>query len=540
MRTTTLLFFVLSIYNLNAQNADTETIDGNNVSGIVADEGYFFNNFQNSTQGYEVPAGAGAGTIYAAGIWAGGLDINGQLHLTAPNGSVAGWRSGPIADNISYGTVAYQNAYSTSIWKVTRQQVDDHIAQYQQGGYTPVAAISDWPGNGDVSMGVADQLAPYVDLNADGVYDPLDGDYPEFPGDQVVYVIQNDESYLPQPNNLGVELHLMFYQFNDNGYLSETTFLNVQAFNRSTTNYYDFKLSIYADFDIGNPTDDYFGSSVTNNMMYAYNGDSYDETIGGTIGYEDNPPCQGIMSLNHTLYAANRFNSFSFFPTAPPTTNLEHWNFMNGLWADGSPMFYGGDGYNAGVSTTSTKIIYPGESDPLGLATWGTIVNGDWGEYNSNGGTPNFPSERQGLMSISPGDFPVATTICADFVFLFNDTDVDPLNNVQNVLNIADALQILYDSSSDFPCGYLVANTPELDPLEFNVFPNPSSGSFSLQLSNGFDPVIVEVRDVTGRLMYSKVTQDELTQIQLDAPAGVYQVSVQSAHSRVTKSIVVQ
>jgi hypothetical protein len=540
MRTTVLLFFILSIYSLSAQNADTETIDGNSVSGVVTDEGYFFNDFQNSTNGYKVPAGTGAGTIYAAGIWAGGLDVNGQLHLTAPNSTLPGWRSGPIADNSSYGTISYQTTYSTSIWKVTKQQVDDHIAQYQQGGYTPVAAISDWPGNGDVSMGVADQLAPFVDLDADGVYEPLDGDYPNFPGDQVVYVIQNDESYLPQPQNLGVELHLMFYQFNDNGYLNETTFLNVRVFNRSTTNYYDFKLSIFADFDIGNPTDDYFGSSVTNNMMYAYNGDNYDEPVGGTIGYEDNPPCQGIMSLNHTLFAANNFHSSAAFPMAPPTTNLEYWHFMNGLWADGSPIFYGGNGYNAGVTTTPTKFIYPGESDPLGLATWGSIIHGDWGEYNANGGSPNFPSDRRGLMSISSGDFLVATTICADFVFLFNDTDVDTHDNVQNVLNIADAVQILYDSNSDFPCGYFTASTLELEPLEFNVFPNPSSGAFTLQLINGFEPVIVQVRDLTGRLLYSKMTQTETTHLQLDVPAGVYQLVVQSAHNSVVKSIVVQ
>lgn len=131
---------------------------------------------------------------------------------------------------------------------------------------------------GDITLGVADQLAPFVDQDGDGVYEPLDGDYPDFSGDEVVYVIQNDESYQPQLDALGIELHLMFYQFNTTGYLGETTFLNVRAFNRSTTSYTDYRQSIYADFDIGNYGDDYFGSSVANNMMYGYNGDLFDKT----------------------------------------------------------------------------------------------------------------------------------------------------------------------------------------------------------------------------------------------------------------------
>ncbi len=532
-----LTIILISTYGFT-QVIHTETLDGNDVNAVISDEGLFINNAQISSHGYEIPAGSGAGTIFGAGIWAGGIDVNGQLHLTAPYYSSAGWRSGPIADNAAYGTTNYQGAYGKSIWKVTRQEVDDHIAQYQQGGYTPVPAIQDWPGNGDVSLGVANQLAPFVDLDGDGIYEPSEGDYPDFPGDQVVYVIQNDESYQPHPQKLGVELHLMFYQFNDNGYMGESTFLNVRTFNRSTTDYYDFKLSIFADFDIGNYSDDYFGTSVTNNMMYAYNGDNFDETSWGAIGYENNPPCQGIMSLNHNLFAANHFYSSGYFPIGAPSTYLEHWHFMNGFWADGSQIFYGGNGYNAGVTTTPTKFIYPGSSDPYGLATGGAIVNDDWGEHNANGGSPNPPGERRGLMSISPGDLLSGTMICADFVFLFDETDTLCFDNVDNVLNIADALQILYDNNpSSFPCGSFTASTNDLEPINVEVFPNPSSGNITIDLNQSAGPVIIEVLDMSGRLVHSETTQTTTTHIQLNVPAGMYQLSVQSAHSKVTKSL---
>jgi hypothetical protein len=41
-----------------------------------------------------------------------------------------------------------------------------------------MAQISAWPGNGDPTRGQDPFLAPFYDENQDGVYDPVDGDYP--------------------------------------------------------------------------------------------------------------------------------------------------------------------------------------------------------------------------------------------------------------------------------------------------------------------------------------------------------------------------
>jgi hypothetical protein len=517
MKTTSLIFFVFLVYNLSAQNE--EVLNGNFVSATISDGPVFFKT-SNGTPGYEIPSGSGNGTIFAASIWAGGQDINGQVHLSAARYISDGWSSGPIADPMYYSSLTYTNTYGSSIWKITRQEVLDHLAQYQQGGYIPIAAIADWPGNGDVSIGVEDQLAPFVDMDGDGLYEPYQGDHPDFIGDEAVYVILNDASN-PVGNYLGAEVHMLFYHFNNNGYMGETTFLNTRIFNRSTTDYYNFRQSIYVSFNVSGVNYDYIGCDSIRNMMYGYSADN--------MSFGQPPACQAVMSLNRPMVASTYFTNGAVFPTTDPNSDWEYWNLMNGNWADGSPMYYGGNAYNAGVTTTPTNFTFTGNP----------FTGAGWHEGNANGGSPNPGEARKGHLTIEHGTFPAGTMVCSDFAFIYDDDDGN-LENVQNVKYIADALQILYDSSSDFPCGYLLADTPELDPLEFNVFPNPSSGSFSLQLSNVFDPVIAEVRDVTGRLMYSKITQDELTQIQLDAPAGVYQVSVQSAHSRVTKSIIVQ
>src|SRR5690606_41439558 len=70
--------------------------------------------------------------------------------------------------------VAICNQYDR-LWSVTKQQVRDFIA-------TGVATrdIREWPGNGDQSRGELPVLAPYEDVNGDGVYIPDSGDYPRY------------------------------------------------------------------------------------------------------------------------------------------------------------------------------------------------------------------------------------------------------------------------------------------------------------------------------------------------------------------------
>lgn len=510
---------------LFAQNM--ESLNGNFVNAGISDNAIFFQEGQNSVASYEIPAGSLRHTIYAAALWVGGLDINGQAHVSGATFTPNGWSSGPVADPMNYNSVSYQNQYASSLWKVTRQEVDDHIAQYQQGGYTPISAISDWPGNGDVVLGVDDQLAPFVDQDGDGVYEPLDGDYPDFPGDEVVYVIVNDAAN-PVGSYLGVEMHMMFYQFNDNGYLGETTFLNTRVFNRSTIDYFDFRQSIYADFDIGNYQDDYIGCDSSRNIMYAYNGDAFDETNGGAAGYGANVPCQGLISLNRDMFSMAYYTNGAVFPTSDPNNDPEFWNYMNGLWADGSTMFYGGNAYNAGVTTTPTHFVFNGNP----------YLGTGWTELNANGGSPNPPEDRRGVMTNVVGDLLSGTMLCSDFAFIYDDDD-GHLENVQNVLYIADALQTLYDASSNFPCAAFTAFTLELEPIEFNVYPNPSQGDITVQLTNSTDPVIIEVRDVTGRLVHSEVSQLQTTQLHMNIPSGIYQVVVQSPHSKVAKSLVI-
>jgi hypothetical protein len=128
----------------------------------------------------------------------GAQDVNGALYMSAvkysAGGSWSAFHGGPISTTQAYNTLAYSNEYHDAIWKVSKAEILDHQANVQNPGYAVPAAIANWPGNGDTSLGIAAQLAPFIDLNGNGLYEPSLGDYPDIRGDEAVYVITNDVS----------------------------------------------------------------------------------------------------------------------------------------------------------------------------------------------------------------------------------------------------------------------------------------------------------------------------------------------------------
>lgn len=61
------------------------------------------------------------------------------------------------------------------------------------------------------------------------------------------------------------------------------------------------------------------------------------------------------------------------------------------------------------------------------------------------------------------------------------------------------------------------------------VYPNPTSGNFSIDLGAVYESVVVTITDVSGRLIDSRtITQTQLLHLNIDEPAGVYIVAIQA------------
>lgn len=437
-----LLFFVVILFYIfsgNTQTVITDKLDANSVKATVSSGPIFFNEPLTLKQGYEFPNGSNKFTVTSGSFWFGGLDSNDTLRssftLFENNTDLF---SGPYSSNESYFDPDYANNYINKIHKVSKSQIIYHIDNYDTPNYIAPDGIKNWPGNGDPSLGVAQDLAPYVDTDLNGEYNPENGDYPCIKGDLTTYVILNDAAvpHSHSQKNADIEVHLIFYQFDTLNYLDSTTFLDVKVINRGQFAFPEFKTALYLDPSIGNPFGNYMGCDTTRNLAYAYNSESFDSGGQGSDAYENNPPAMGAVLLSHDM--AN-FGTFFNTPPVPIVMSDEvFWRHMNSKWHDNTPFYIGGTGHGSHPDATSqtTNYIYSGNP----------FLGTGWSELNIDGnGTANPNDElRRFYTTAEPQAFNPGDKLEYTYAFIAN-MNGDYLENVQNLLGMADSVQNFYD-----------------------------------------------------------------------------------------------
>ncbi len=338
--------------------------------------------------------------LYTEAMWIGGLDSPNNLHqssMTYRQGQ-ADFYPGPIS-NDPQAFHKYNKVY-----KVNLQTLTD----FKNGMTSGIPSeIANWPAHGDTTMGEAYYLAPFVDVNQDGKYDPADGDYPDIKGDEAIYSIFNDAVFRTGGLAMGIEVHTMVYGYNTGGAEDSILYKEYRVINRSDSAYYDTYFSIFADFDLGNSQDDLIGTNISANSIFAYNADSVDE---GPRGFGTRPASCGIRMLQGPPASlsdgidndkdgcvdAVRINGICV-PEDPvagireqillsgsmsyandqtvqgnPNTPMEYNNYSWSLWKNGNNLIIenpsgflnanNGDGYVASNIGTKTMYVFPGNS----------------------------------------------------------------------------------------------------------------------------------------------------------------------------------
>ncbi len=386
----TLLFVVFSFFSLNTFGQVFSSrfgqIDPGNIKARFRNNGTLF--FSSDSQNYfEVPKNSGKTTIYNSSIWMAGKDQNNQIHAgRVTYGQYFDFfQSGPI-DSLTH--IAANNRQWDHVWCIEKASIDQFKISLGTPGYVIPNEILTWPGNG--YYGYSKNLAPYKDLNSNGIYEPRNGEYPDIKGDEFCFIVNNDlrrEILFTNEKALGVEIHTSVYSFNASGYLLNVIFVEYDIINRSLNTYSDFYIGHWSDLDIGNPSDDYVGTDVGRNMIYGYNGDNDDE---GVLGYGLNPPAQGYIFLNKPLSYSMYFNNAAPEPQEDVSNNYEGFLALQGKWRDGNSQTFGGDGYDT-LSTNYANYIFPGTTDPAHPGQ-------DWSEISEG----NLPSDRRVLGSTGP------------------------------------------------------------------------------------------------------------------------------------------
>lgn len=398
----------------------------NNVRCRIMDEGDMWWNPGTNNPVYFVPANGDVNAQFAASLWIGGFDAGNQLKEAAMTYRQNGedfW-AGPIDTNTHIISVSECQNWD-KLFYCTEAEVAAFHAAYPHGtGCNPALVPSDilnWPGSGNAQLYESQTLAPYVDVNGDGVYEPACfGDYPAFDlsgtgncqnelyGDACLWWVINDVGNVHTETGsvpIGLEIRCEAFGYQTNDAINNMTFYHYQIVNRSTFTLYKTYFGFWDDFDLGNGDDNFTGCDVSRNMGYGYSASSYDPpgtgNYAGEPGYLNDPAAVGVVFFqgpkhdpgdNKECYIRGEYIGMArfcyynndFSNQGNPTNQTSYYNYLTGYWIDGTPMTYGKTGYGG---TTPCSYMFPYVPKGSSLSP-GAAVNTDPTFCGTNGVNP--------------------------------------------------------------------------------------------------------------------------------------------------------
>lgn len=409
--------------------------------------------------------------LYTSALWIGGRDRGDTLRLAAMTYRQAGtdFFYGPnVRDFASQDSDALD---TSGRWDEGFFITSDAIDDLQQDG--PVtASIRRWPWAGRRGTTEPDRIAPFVDVDRDGQYDPDAGDYPKMKGTHSIFMAGNDHSGKHEESDafpILTDVFTQMYAYDcDDTVLSRTLFITYQLINRGDKRFDRFYMTTYNDFDLGFFLNDYVGTDTTRNYVYVYNGDS--NQINSPVSFGADAPSMAVKYLNHPL-AYSMYYKNNFVPTGNPEEPLHYYNYMTSKWKDGLPLSNNGeDGRVSDTSAIPARYAYPG--DPLAPSGWNEVTAG------------NVPGERRMLATAGPFAFHPGDTLTLEVAYIVNRSTDSHLGNVKALRDDADYIQNLYDQGRLGRGCETITATPEAQRQHRpapEVYPNPARSHILLQ-----------------------------------------------------------
>lgn len=456
----------------------------------------------NNNASSELIAGSNNHLFKFIDLWISGKDSADNLYITSVNGfnAKSDYSPGPI-DSLTYRGA--EPADWNYVWSVTADAIKEHRKNFQDVNYTISESIKNWPSNGTDKF--YKYLAPFIDYNQDGKYNPEKGDYPDIIGNKVTYFIVNDnysEHKASGGQPLKIEIYGMAYSLEN---IPNTVFIRYYIINRTNKNFKDLKISFHTGFQLGNDKDNYCGTIVPKNMIFSYNGDDNDDNHFG-----NSKPLASLMVLNtnlsSTLYITKDTLSFTGMPTSP----MQHRNMMDGKWKSSKILTFGGDGTG---NNSNSSFVYPGSTDPA-------FKGQNWEESL-------IPGERSVLANMT---FPA---LVSKGGFIELDVAVSGFN-----MSEGNAYVFLDKKADDIKNTWMknINSSKELKPLAYRLRnPIVSGENFYEDWFENFEQIAIHNHlGQTIKLLNTKVDNTLVIN-----QRGIYYISFKSENQIITKKILI-
>ncbi len=499
--------------------ATMDTVNINNIGAAVLVHGDMWWDPATGQADCEFPAGSGKNMNFASAIWMSAYDGSGQLHVSAQTYRQTGndyWPGPLTSDTLTYTT----SQKWAKIWKVNSTDIQSFLTLSTHTTSNTPQSILTWPGkgninatgNGGVPLTITNGTAPFVDLNGNGIYEPLQGEYPEIKGDQALWWVFSDNGPAHNQTNgkpLGVEVHAMAYAYKRGTLIDDVVYYDYTITNHSSNTYSDMRMALWDDGVVGWYLDNYLGFDSVWRMGIVYKGNNDDGQGGGfpVNSYGLNPPQSAVTMIvlpgdSGTNYVpAGSFvyynNDASIIGT--PTVDTQYNNYMRAKILNGehfSDDFTGhghpSKGYGSGPNC---NYVWPGDPSDTSL----------WSECGSN----NNPSIRRFILASNDFTLNAGSTQKIVFAQIVADTARGcPVTSFNDIRIVADTAWANYFNP---PPPTAVKNISINNSI--SIYPNPAFNELYIVNSNSTGDEYIAIYNSLGQKINLPITKNGIEDI---------------------------
>lgn len=501
-----------------------DSIDANRINAAVLVHGDMWWNPVTKLAQCKFPADSKKHVGFAASLWMSGYDNAGQLRVAAQTYRQDGsdYWPGPLDAS---GALDYATSEKWArIWKVRRSDIETHKAiTFRRTDNTPEPILT-WPargnayarGNNGVPLVIAEDMAPFVDLNGDGIYQPLKGEYPDIRGgEQGLWWCFSDNG--PTHGQTGgtpmkMQVHAMAFAYKRNTLIDYVVYHEYTVVNKSGNDYQDMRMAIWDDADLGYYLDDFIGFDSAKRMAIVYNGTNDDGLGAGhpANSYGLNPPARGV-----TIVSAPGDGGGTYVPAG---NFIYHSNDPSVIWVVSD--------------TVCRRLMRPATgSGRHGVYNWSGGGGWDTVHYGSYI-YPDDPGISGGCSELAHGDNPgnrryvLATkdfTLNAGaktrmVIALVVDSAAKGAPNLLNfdgIREVADTAWRNYHA--------LHVAVPEVREMEdeLKVYPNPAGNTLHIDARSGKKQLTIY--NAMGQRIYDEEREEQVCEVDISKyPAGMY------------------
>ncbi len=471
--------------------AGGDSIDANNINALTLLHGDMWWDPSTEQPRCNYPNGSRTNISFASAIWMSGYDDGGKLHVAAQTYRQDGndYWPGPLDAS---GSLDYATSKKwAKVWKVRRSDVNYYNSVTGHTVANTPPSILYWPGSGNTyacgkdgaHLDVTGDMAPFVDRDGDGRYEPLKGDYPAFQGEQALWWVFSDNGPTHSQTKgapLKVELHGLAYAFKRNTLIDDVVYYDYTVVNKSAENYHDLRLALWSDAELGYYMDDFIGFDSSRRMGIVYNATMNDGITAGNPpnSYGTHPPIVGTTFVRLPGDAGTGYQpagSYMYYNNdlsiiGIPTVDTQYDHYMRSRMANGAHLQYMGVDRNYIMS------------DDISLS-------GGWNECSSG----NNPGDRRFIQATNSFELPAGARQRVVIAMVVDSIGGGcPSVTFDRIKIVADTAWGAYHAIAAGVSGPSVGDG-------LKIYPNPAHDVLTVDCNMLHGPTEVVVCDMIGR-----------------------------------------